>query len=338
VDFEFDEDQVAFGAAARRFLDAKLPPSRLRAIWDEGQGYAHEVWRELAGLGTAGTLVDEAHGGSGARLTDLVLVLGELGYHAVPEPAVETAVVAPLVLAGFATPALQDEWLPRIAAGDTIVAVATRPAAARVPDGAGAHVTLVRSGHEVHLVGPERVSARALAGADPSRRLAECDYRLDHSTLVTDDPAASVLIDTSGAAGTAALLVGLCDRLVALTREHLLTRQQFGRPIAEFQVLKHRLVDVAVAVEAARSLTWNAGYRVGVGDPGASMAARAAKAAAGEAASTAGAAALQLHGGIGFTWEHDLHLWLQRSMSWERSFGIARDLRALMGAELLEAR
>ncbi|MFC5676396.1 acyl-CoA dehydrogenase family protein [Aeromicrobium endophyticum] len=338
MDFEFDEDQVAFGAAVRRFLDAKLPPSRLRTIWDEGQGYRHEVWRELAGLGVAGSLVDEAHGGSGGRLTDLVLVLGELGTHAVPEPAVETAVVAPLVLSGFGAPALQQEWLPQIAAGDTIVAVAARPEGARVPDGATADVTLVRSGHEVHLVRPQRVTARPLAGADPSRRLAECDYRLDDSTLVTVDPAASLLIDTAGAAGTAALLVGLCDRLVDLTREHLLTRQQFGRPLAEFQVLKHRLVDVAVAVEAARSLTWNAGYRVGVGDPGAAMAARAAKAAASEAASRAGAAALQLHGGIGFTWEHDLHLWLQRAMSWERSFGIARELRAQMGAELLEAK
>lgn len=337
MDFDFSDDQVAFRDAVRAYLRAKFPPSRLREAWERGQDHDHEVWRGLADLGVAGTQVEEVHGGSGGTLTDLVLVLGELGAHAVPEPAVETAVVAPAVLRTFGSQAVQDEWLPRIAAGSAVVAVAPRPSGARVPDGAGAQLTIVRAGREVHLVGPERVRARALPGADPSRRLAACDYELDDRTRLTDDETAGRLIEMTGAAGTAALLVGLCDRLVELTREHLLTRQQFGRPLAEFQVLKHRLVDVVVPLEAARSLTWNAAHRVATGDPAAMRAARTAKAAAGTAASRAGSAALQLHGGIGFTWEHDLHLWLQRGMSWERAFGVAHDLRAQVGAELLEA-
>ncbi|CAM3570988.1 acyl-CoA dehydrogenase family protein [Nocardioides zeicaulis] len=337
MDFSFSDDQLAFRDAVRRYLAARFPASRLREVWATGADHDHAVWRELADLGVAGTVVPEAHGGSGGGLTDLVLVLGELGTSAVPEPAVETAVIAPLLLQTYASDALQQAWLPGLAAGEVVVAVASRPSSARVHDGATADLTLVRSGAEVHLAGPDRVSARTLPGADPSRRLAECDYDLDGSTLLTRDVDAGRLVGTTGAVATAAQLVGLADRLVAMTREHLLTREQFGRPLAEFQVLRHRLVDVVVQVEAARSLVWNAAHRIDTGDRTAATAAWSAKAAANEASSLAGSAALQLHGGIGFTWEHDLHLWLQRGMSWERSFGTTPELRARVGAELMGA-
>lgn len=337
MDFSFSDDQVAFRDAVRRYLTARLPASRLREVWEVGADYDHAAWRGLADLGVAGTLVADVHGGSGGGLTDLVLVLTELGAFAVPEPAVETAVVAPLLLQTCAGDDLQQAWLPALAAGEAVVAVAPRPSSARVHDGASADLTVVRWESEVHLVGADRVSARALPGADPSRRLAECDYDLDASTLLTRDADAGRMVERSGAVATAAQLVGLADRLVAMTREHLLTRVQFERPLAEFQVLRHRLVDVVVQAEAARSLVWNAAHRIDTDDPAAGVAAWSAKAAANEAASLAGSAALQLHGGIGFTWEHDLHLWLQRGMSWERSFGTTRDLRARVGAELMGA-
>lgn len=337
MDFSFSDDQLAFRDAVRRYLTARLPASRLREVWGTGADHDHAAWRGLADLGVAGTLIADVHGGSGGGLTDLVLVLTELGAFAVPEPAAETAVIAPLLLQTCASDDLQQAWLPGLAAGDVVVAVASRPSSARVHDGASADLTVVRSGPEVHLVGQDRVSVRALPGADPSRRLAECDYALDASTLLTEDADAGRLVERAGAVATAALLVGLADRLVAMTREHLLTRQQFDRPLAEFQVLRHRLVDVVVQVEAARSLVWNAAYRTDADDRGPGSTAWSAKAAANEASYLAGSAALQLHGGIGFTWEHDLHLWLQRGMSWERSFGTTRELRARVGAELMGA-
>ncbi|MCZ4497549.1 MAG: hypothetical protein JWQ74_102 [Marmoricola sp.] len=334
MDFDFDVSQRNFRDTARGLLRDSFPASRLREVWNQGHDYDHRLWKELSKLGVSGVLIDDRFGGFGGDVVDLLLVLEEFGAATVPEPVVETALIAPMVIGALGDDAVKKRWLPGLAAGDLVAAVATGTTGVIVADGLSADLLVVCVDRQVHLVGPDRVTGRRVQSADPSRRLAECDISVDDTTLLSDDERAVPLVERIGAVGTASLLVGLSQHLIEVTRDYLLTRHQFGRPIGEFQALKHRLADVAVQTEAARSLTWNAGYRLR-SDEGDELAAMVAKAAASHAGYLAGAAALQLHGGIGFTWEHDLHLWLQRGKAWEAAFGSTEQHRISVGAAIL---
>lgn len=337
MDFDFNDTQRNFRDSVRDHLSSYFPDSLLRDVWEEGHSYNHRIWKGLADLGVAGVLVDEAFGGFGGDVVDLALVLEEVGAFAVPEPIAETALIAPLVIGTFGGTKAKERWLPSIAAGEMMVAVASGTRDTIVPDGLTADLLLVQEGRSVHLVEQSRVTGRPLRGIDPSRRLSECDIEISEATLLTDDPAGAALVDRVGAMATSSLLVGLAQRLLDTTREYVLSRRQFGRPIAEFQALKHRLADVALHTEAARSLAWHAAYRLGTEDAVPSASALA-KSAASRAAYLASSAALQLHGGIGFTWEDNLHLRLQRGKAWEISFGDTDQHRVQVGATILGAK
>lgn len=336
MDFGFDDTQRSFAAAVRGHLADVFTATQLRQVWEDGSSYDHWVWKGLADLGVPGILIDSEHDGFDGEPVDLLLVLEELGASAVPEPVAETAVIAPLLLARFGDDATRRRLLPGIASGESVVALAHGTDDVLVPDGAAADLVVVVLDDAVHVVDAAAVTARPAKGSDPSRRLALCDIEISRETLLTADPRAVAFVDAVGATATAALLVGLSQHLLDVTREHVLARQQFGKVIGQFQALKHRLADVAVQTEAARSLVWHAGYRLRDDDEEELVsAAMMAKAAASRAAQLAGSAALQLHGGIGFTWEHDLHLWLQRGRAWERSFGDVEQHRARVGAMVL---
>jgi alkylation response protein AidB-like acyl-CoA dehydrogenase len=332
--FDLDDLQYEFRDAVRKVLSAELPAARLRSIWEEGHGYSTSVWPHLVSLGLPGLLVPAAHGGGDGTPVDLVLLLEECGYACLPEPIVETALIAPLVLSRFGTEQLQAAWLPRLAEGEAIVATCLGEERL-VADGARADAVLVRQGDELHWVPRSAVLATPVEGIDPSRRLAACAFDLGPDTLLAAGPEAVRAAQDAGAFGTAALLVGLAQRLTETTRDYLLERRQFGRVIGSFQALKHRLADVAVQTEAARSLVWYASYALAEGSADASRAVHMAKAAANEAAFAANYAALQLHGGIGFTWEHDLHFWLQRGKALERAFGSTAQHRAALADDVL---
>lgn len=334
MNFDFNDTQRSFRDAVQSYLRANFPDVELRKVWNEEHSYDHRVWKGLANIGVAGLLIDEAYGGFGGEAVDLTLVLEETGAFAVPEPIVETALIAPLVIGTFGDEATRRRWLPGLAAGEVVAAFSESASGAVVPDGLDADLVLVRDRGVLHLAERSHISGQALRGVDPSRRLSECDIEIGELTVLTEDPSASLLVDRVGAAATACLLVGLSQRLLETTRDYVLTRHQFGRPIAEFQVIKHRLADVALQIEAARSLAWHAMYRLKTGDvvPSASA---LAKAAASRASYLAGSAALQLHGGIGFTWEHDLHLRLQRGKVWEVAFGGTDQHRIRSGATIL---
>ncbi|MFW0149926.1 acyl-CoA dehydrogenase family protein [Mycobacterium sp. smrl_JER01] len=138
--------------------------------------------------------------------------------------------------------------------------------------------------------------------------------------------------------GAAAQLVGCAQALLDMTVSYSMQREQFGKVIGSFQAIKHKLADSAVAIEAARSLTWAAAYALAHGTDDALAMCHAAKGAASAAGSQVNATALQVHGGIGFTWEHDLHLWLKRCAALERAHGASYEHREELGAKLIESR
>jgi alkylation response protein AidB-like acyl-CoA dehydrogenase len=324
--FDFTPEQYGFRDAVRDLLARKMTAAHLRGAWESGQAYESDIWPSLVSLGLTGLLVPTESGGEGGSLIDLAMPLEEFGYRCLPEPVVETLVVVPSVIAHYGSSDMASSWLDRLTAGRS-QAGAILSRGSLVPEGARADVVLVRDGTDLHLVPRDLITSRPVEAMDPTRRLAECAFTLGPDTLLTRDPAAATHAYDLGAAATASLLVGISQYLLDTTRDYLLEREQFGVRIGTFQALKHRLADVAVATEAARSLCWYAAYSLSIRDEAESVAASLAKGAASHAAHLANSAALQLHGGIGFTWEHDLHLWLQRGQALEAAFGSTADHR-----------
>jgi alkylation response protein AidB-like acyl-CoA dehydrogenase len=229
---------------------------------------------------------------------DLALVLEEAGRAALPEPLVETVAIARPV--GFAS-------------DDALVTV--------VDDGYAVDADDADS-----IVGVPDVGfvARRVASIDPGRRL-----------FAIDGGASPPGTRTRGAAATANVLNGVAMRMLETTVAYVKARHQFGRPVGSFQAVKHKLASVHVALESSRAAAWYAAYAISREQPDAQVAASAAKVCACEAEALANREALQCHGGIGFTWEHDLHLWLKRGKALESAYGSAAWHRAALAAELV---
>jgi alkylation response protein AidB-like acyl-CoA dehydrogenase len=317
VDFDFSPEQLAVRDLARELFEKESPPSRLRELWGGGER-DRTVWKAL---GQAGLLeIDDP--------VDLVLVLEEAGRAALPEPVVETlAIAAPVLRSSEAG----EDWLPRIAAGDAIVAVQLGGAPFAVDAGDADLLLLERDG-ELHAVPRDGFTATAVRSDDGARRLFTVEARTDASTRIDASPAEAM---DRGAAAVAAVLNGIASKMLDMTLSYVKEREQFGRPVGTFQAVKHKLASAYVRIESARAAAWYAAFAIGSGQPDRSLAASTAKVVAAESEAIANAEALQCHAGIGFTWEHDLHLWMKRGKALEASFGTAAEHRARVAEHVL---
>lgn len=329
--FEPTTEQLEFQASVRSLLQRHWSPRHLRVAWDGQLDDALQVWARLAELGVLGLVVPEVVGGAGATHVELVLAMEEIGYAGYPLPVGETAGVVADALAqdprGHAP-------LKAMLSGRAQTAVSTHPDLP-VPYALRADQVLALREETVHLVPGASCEWVAVPTQDPTRAVGRGNPPTSPSTLIATGPTAQ---RASAALWVvhAAELLGLSQRMIDLTRDYVLDRRQFGVPIGAFQALKHRLADCAVSVEAARGLTWYAAYALEAEPEAALLAARTAKSAASSAAWLTNQAALQLHGGIGFTWEHDLHLWLKRAQALERAHGNTADHRLHIGRLLVD--
>lgn len=330
--FDRTQEQREFQESVRGVLGREWPAPALRRMWEGEAGGSTRVTRLLAELGVQSIAVPEACGGAGASAIELGLALEEIGEAGFPAPVLESAVTARLL----AKTSQQTEVVEALISGTATATVSVADHAPIAHHSTTAAVLALR-GSSLHLVPAERISFTPVAGQDPTRDLAVAELPLDAATVITDEPGEVELVLAELRAGTASLLVGLSQHLITVTRDYLLEREQFGTVIGSFQALKHRLTDCLVAVEAARGLTWYASYAISADSADMQDAARAAKSAAGSAAHLTNAAALQLHGGIGFTWEHDLHLWLKRGLALQRLYGTTTEHRRHLGAGLISA-
>ena len=334
MDFEFSEEQEALRDLARDLFQRESPPSRLRAMWGEEEPRDDKVWRTIAEAGLLGITVPEEFGGLGGDEVDLAPVLEEAGRAALPEPLVETIAIAAPAIAEGGSDEQRREWLPRIAAGEALVTVSFGDER-WVLDADVADLLLVERDDAVHLVPKGSFTSRRIRSEDGARRLFEVDATLDDSTATTAD---GRLARFRAVAATAAVLNGVAIKLLELTLEHVKSRTQFDRSVGSFQAVKHKLAEVAVEIDAARPAAWYAAYLIAERDPGAVDASRVAKIAANDAAHRANVEALQLHGGIGFTWEHDLHFWLKRGLALEAACGASADHRRGLAAHVFDPR
>jgi len=300
--FALSPEQTDFGAAIDAMLrDADTPAvARAWAAGDHGPGLA--LWRRLADLGVTGLAVPERFEGAGAGVVEVVIAFEQMGRHAVPGPLVESLVAVPMVLRDTD---LAGRWLPGIAAGKTVATMTAPPLVPYGLDADLADTVLLVNGDSLWLA----QVGNALASVDRSRRLFQ---------VTAGEPLGAFEVGgalDAGALACAAQLLGLGRALLDLTVGYARRRHQFGRPIGSFQAVKHQLADVLVGLETARPLVYGAAV---TGDP---RDVSAAKVAAGEAAYRAARVALQVHGAIGYTAEHDLGLWLAKVRALRSAWG-----------------
>ncbi|MCF2525980.1 acyl-CoA dehydrogenase family protein [Yinghuangia soli] len=366
------EERAELGRVVRAFLAEHAPEASVRAAMESGSGHDPALWRRLSGeLGLTGLAIPEAYGGAGG-IEELGVACAELGRALCCAPYFSTMLAAQALVASGDTEACA-AYLPGIAAGETVATVAVAEADGRwrrdayattaepdaegrwlltgaktcVTDGMAADLLLVAadtpSGSSLFVVEhPDRAAGltrRRLATLDLTRRQAGIAFDRTPARRLESAGAAEPLV--GHVLDMAAVL--LCAEqaagarfLLDTTADYARTRVQFGRPIGSFQAVKHKLADVLVQVESAHSAAYRALGAWACGDPELPLVASLAKAYCAEAYVHAAQEAVQLHGGIGFTWEHSAHLYLKRARSTRELFDPPAAHRARMAALLDE--
>jgi alkylation response protein AidB-like acyl-CoA dehydrogenase len=339
--FAFDERQLEFRAQLRALTDKTCTPADVRHAWASELGWSRARWAALADMGVVGLGVPEAHGGLGLGLFDVVLLLEEAGRAGLPEPLLETSALAVPLLRdapGDRAGEVGAQWLPLVASGEAVLTVGVSRMAA-IPAAAGADLLLLEHDGALHAVEASSVSLLARPALDGAQRPAQVTWEPSPATLLVPAAEAHVVLGRLGdraAMGTGAVLLGVADRLIAMTATYATGRTQFGHPIGSFQAVKHHLANALVRLEFARPAVYRAAWSLDTDDPAASWHASMAKALAAEAASLAARIALQVHGAIGYTWEHDAHLWMKRAWSLTAAWGDAALHRARVLGALLD--
>lgn len=344
MDFGLTDEQKQLVTTLRRFLAETAPPPRVREIMNGDAGHDPKLWSQLAELGVVGILVPEAQGGGGLALLDAALAMQSLGHAATPAPFLATSVMAPIALAA-GTPAQQKEWLPRIAAAEAVVGVAANDGVRSegdalhgtsffAIDASAADAFLVVAGDRVALVprDADGLAITPLKTIDRTRRVAELTFEgVTPAEWIGGPGGAQPAIDRMLAAGRIALaadILGACERAVELAVAYAKQREQFGRPIATFQAVKHLCAEMVAELEPARSLVWYAAYAFDERPEEASLLALQAKSHLADVGTAVVRTATEVHGGIGFTDEYDLHLWFKRAGLDRQLLGNPETLRA----------
>lgn len=332
MDFEFTTDQLELRDNARSVLTGSCPPALVREVF-EGAGDTDKLWDTLVELGWPAISIDEAHGGLGLSFIETGLVVEELARVVAPSPFLATVTqFLPIarhcadeslmreVAEGHLTGALGVNGnVTATKAGDGWVLNGT---ATHVLDGATADRIAVIADGGAFIVARDAVTVSPRATIDPTMPLADITFK----DVAVDDAHAvsgSVIDDALGEATTAMALstVATCRAIFEMTLAYAKVREQFGKPIGSFQALKHRFANMYLAVEKASSLAYFAALTIAEDDERRAIMPSVAKASASECQRLVVTDGLQLHGGIGFTWENDLHFWLKRAKTTDFLFG-----------------
>lgn len=354
MNFGFNDEQELLRSEARKFLDQNASLEEVRRIGEnEAAGYSKDLWSRMAELGWVGLTIPEAYGGAGLDFVTLVVVLEESGRNLLPSPLISTVLAARAIeLAG--TDQQRETLLPSLADGSHIGTFAHLEADDRY-DEEGVQLSGAREGEDIVLRGSKRfvpdassadifvvsyrdhegpalaivrkddigVSTSDYASLDLTKRMGELelhDVRIPSARQLCQGDAAwsliELLVDT-GATLVAAESVGAAEGALAITTEFAKQRIQFDNPIGKYQSVKHPLAEMYVDIESFKSLTYYAAWCVDEGNDELTLAASRAKAYASEAFPRIGIDGVGLHGGVGYTWEYDIQLYLKRS-KWAR--------------------
>ena len=374
MDFGFNEEQEMLRQSARGLLEKECPSTLVRKLMEDERGYDPGLWKKMAELGWLGLVIPEEFGGAGLSYVDLVLVLEEMGRVVLPSPFIWTVMAAeairragsdaqkksllPKIAAGDLIATLA--WLEASANwGPDGIAMAARPSGSGVRldgaklfvnDGHIADCLLVAArtggsgadGITLFALDAKRagISVTPLKTMDQTRKLAEIKFAGVEAG--PDDMIGEIgkgwdtlsgAIDR-GKVMLAAEMMGGAQKVLETTVDYAKVRAQFGRPIGSFQAVQHKCANMMIDIEGAKSAVYYASWAVSNEAREAALAAALAKAAASDAFRRVSADGIQVHGGIGFTWDHDMHLYFKRAKSSEFTFGDATWNRELVAREI----
>ncbi len=308
MEFDFNDEQREIKSIAHEFIAARFKPDKVRELAESESPYDDGLWREMCELGWAGIAIATDHGGQGLGVLELVILQEELGYALAPSPMVSNAFAGTLIeIAG--SDSQKARWLPGIAAGEPRGAAAlTFEPEPLVGAAEGAAVLVLNDGEVARLVEADGVSLERVDLIDTTRAYYRASAEGGDRLPGEVSPAVDV-----GAVALAAELVGVAQRALDMAVDYAKERQQFGRPIGAYQAVSHRLAEMLWDVEEARSLVYYAAWCAGAQPESLPLAASMAKARASDSANSVTHNAIQTFGGIGFTWEHDVHFLLKRA-------------------------
>jgi alkylation response protein AidB-like acyl-CoA dehydrogenase len=362
VNFGFTEEQDLLRQEVRRFLDGRCPLETVRGLVETPEGFSSELWKEIAALGWIGLTIPEPYGGAGLGWVDLIVILEETGRTLFPSPLIATTLAAAALIRG-GSEAQQQRHLPGLAGGTTIGTVALLeesdalgPEAVSLrgiasgsgfqlsgtkcfvmdADAAGLFVVAFRTGDApddialaVIRTDTRGVTTRTFPVMDQTKRLGNvvlADVEIGAEEILCRGPRAAALLGTLQALGAVAVTaeaIGAAEGAHRITVDYAKERTQFGRPIGQYQAVKHPLAEMYVDIESFKSLLYHAAWAADEEPSGLERAAAYAKAYASEAFARIGIDGVQLHGAVGYTDEFDVQLYLKRA-KWARStFGDA---------------
>jgi len=333
--FELSEDQALLRQSTRDFLTSEYPIEKSRAIIEQNRrGYEPAEWARLAEMGYLGLTLPPAVGGQGLGAIELAIVLEEVGRACMPGPYLDAVLAGVLLHAAGG----QEALLKDLTAGNRLVTIArddapfsgTAAAATRVESGrirgtkyfvpfaAQVDALLVTTPDALHLVdGPFTVTP--METLDGAQRFGRVTF--DHAATRLGGLDLLDRVEQLAGIGAAATLLGIMSRSLETTLQYVQTRSAFQRPIGSFQALQHRLAEMLLKTESTRSAVYFAAWCYDTRDAETALACAAAKAYAGDASRLVCGESIQMHGGIGFTWELDLHIYFKRAKTLEQHYG-----------------
>jgi len=367
MQFGLTETQQLLKNSARDFFPAECPVAEVRRIMEIDGAYDVMLWRLLAEHGWTGMIFDEEHGGMGLGLVEMAVAAEEMGRILLPGPYFSTVFLAGALLNALPKNTGRNACATAICEGRERATVALLEESARwdtggvrmqvvddrltgrkmfVPDASAAEclLAIVRSGDELAIAqvhnAASGVSIRAMPSIDRTRHLYAVDFdQVEVEILATGDEAQRAL-DRAMDIATVALaaeMVGGMERITEIAVDYAKTRKQFGKPIGQFQAIQHQCADMLLLTESSRSAAYYAAWALQENAPDARTAVSVAKSYASEAYREAGNRAIQVHGGMGFTWENDLHLYYRRAKASEIAFGDAAFHRERIARMVIDA-
>ena len=359
MQFGLSESQEFLKDSARKFFAGECPSAEMRRLMETDTAYDADLWSKLTDQGYTGIIFPEAYGGVALGKVELMLLMEEAGRALLPGPFFSTVVLAGSVLDAVASPAHKHKYLAPICRGEARSTVAILEANASwnprdihltvtsgkltgekyfVSDAAIADFILVVARNSVFIVNAKApgLTISPMTAMDLTRKLYVVEFN--------DTPAEEIGPTTNlerafdvAAAALSAELVGGMQRTLDITVEYAKTRKQFGKPIGTFQAVQHQCADMYLETESSRSAVYYAGWALEENSPDAATAVSIAKMYASDAARTVGNRGIQIHGGMGFTWENDMHLYYRRAKGSETAFGDATFHRERIAAKVIDA-
>ncbi len=360
MEFELSESQQLLKDNARRFFAGECPMTEVRRIIETDTAYDAALWAKLVEQGYTGIIFPEEYGGVGLGMVDLILLMEEAGRALLPGPFFSTVALAGAVIDAVAAPELKKKYLTAICSGEAHSTVALLEENASwnlagvrmteskgtlageklfVPDAAAADFMVVVAANGVFITPVKAPSLRIspMSGMDLTRKIYSVRFDKTPVEKLGDTKALPRALDMAAAA-LVGEMVGIMQRTLEVTVEYAKFRKQFGKPIGMFQAVQHKCADMYLETESARSAAYYAAWALEQNAPDASLAVSIAKMYAGDACRNVGNHGIQVHGGMGFTWENDLHLYYRRAKASETMLGDATFHRERIARSVIDPR